>query len=239
MTKETGPDPLFDAEEGRRSIRSFVLRGGRLTRAQARALQTLWPIYGIPNEHSQLDLAALFERPAPVVLEIGFGDGSALAEAAAEDPERNYLGVEVYQPGVGSLLLAIQANGLENVRVLCADAVGVLENRIPPGSLDEVRLYFPDPWPKKRHHKRRIVQPHFVEQVFQSLAPGGVFHLATDWENYAEHMLEVLEKHPGLRNRAGSGAYSETRAGRPKTKFERRGQQLGHPVWDLLYERPA
>lgn len=239
MSSAPGPDPLFDEQEGHRSIRSFVLRRGRLTRAQERALRELWPCYGIANGHDRLDLEAIFGRTAPVILEIGFGDGVTLARCAADSPKHNFLGVEVYRPGVGSLLLRIEEAGLGNVRVLCADAVGVLEHRIPPASLEAVRLFFPDPWPKKRHHKRRIVQPPFVELVHRALVPGGVFHLATDWQEYADAMLAVVEAQHGLRNRAGEGRFSERPDYRPRTRFEHRGRRLGHGVWDLIFERSA
>ncbi len=170
-------------------------------------------------------------------LEIGFGNGEVLAELARNYPDNDYLGVEVHRPGVGHLLLLIEKFGLTNVRLFMHDAVEVLQNQLPPRSLDEVLLFFPDPWPKKRHHKRRIVQPSFIELVASRLQAGGVFHLATDWENYAEQMLELMDKSEMFENIAGAGCFAERPESRPVTKFERRGQRLGHGVWDLLYRR--
>lgn len=237
MKDNRGPDPLFDAVPGRRRVRSFVLREGRLTPGQERALESLWPVYGIANAASLLDFEALFGRRAPVTLEIGFGDGAALAAAALQQPEQDFIGIEVHRPGVGSLLQRLKADDIANVRILCADAVPALEQRIPDSSLAGLRLFFPDPWPKKRHHKRRIVQPPFVTQVRRKLAPGGVFHMATDWEDYAEHMLTVAEADPGLVNRAGPQHYAQRPDWRPRTRFEQRGRRLGHGVWDLMFER--
>ena len=220
-----------------RRVRSFVLRGGRLTSGQQRALDTLWPRYGVDYAPRPLDLAALFGRRAPVTLEIGFGDGASLAKQAARHPERDFLGVEVHPPGVGRLLQRIEAAGLSNLRLIRHDAVEVLEHMIAPASLDTVQLFFPDPWPKKRHHKRRLVQPDFVALVASRLRPGGLFHLATDWPPYAEHMLAVLSACPALVNlHAG---YAPRPPWRPQTKFERRGTRLGHPVHDLLFRRSS
>ncbi|NBC49840.1 MAG: tRNA (guanosine(46)-N7)-methyltransferase TrmB [Gammaproteobacteria bacterium] len=177
-------------------------------------------------------------RTRPITLEIGFGDGESLAAMAAAEPARDFIGLEVHRPGVGHLLLALERLGLDNVRVLRADASALLASRLPAGSLDRVQLFFPDPWPKKRHHKRRIVQPGFIAAVARALRPGGTFHLATDWPPYAEWMLEMLDGAPELFvNQAGPGRYAERPASRPITKFERRGQRLGHPVHDLLYRR--
>ncbi len=184
-----------------------------------------------------LDLEALFGRNAPRTLEIGFGNGESLAAMAEAAPEQDFLGVEVHRPGVGHLLLRIEALGLENVRVISHDAVEVLEHHIPDRSLDRVLLFFPDPWPKKRHHKRRILQPAFVELVARKLRPGGIFHMATDWEEYAQQMLETMEAAAGFENVAGPGRFSPRPADRPATKFERRGERLGHGVWDLLFRR--
>jgi tRNA (guanine-N7-)-methyltransferase len=224
-------------EQQHRSIRSFVRREGRLTRGQQRALAVLWPQFGIDRGDSLLDLEALFGRAAPKVLEIGFGMGTSLAAMAAARPEWDFVGIEVHRPGVGTLLRQVEAQGLRNVRVICDDAVEVLKQRIPDASLDRVLLFFPDPWHKKRHHKRRIVQPDFVALVAIKLKPGGVFHLATDWEDYAEHMLAVVGASPAFRNLAGAGCYAPRSAERPLTKFEQRGRRLGHGVWDLLFER--
>ncbi len=220
-----------------RPIRSFVRREGRLTTAQRRALTELWPRFGVVPGEGGLNLEALFGRQAPCTLEIGFGDGLSLLQQAKAHPERNYLGIEVHRPGVGRMLIALERAGIENVRVVCEDAVAVLQHNIPDSSLACVQLFFPDPWPKKRHHKRRIVQPAFVQLVQQKLLPGGHFHLATDWEEYAWHMMEVLSAVPGLRNIAGPGMFSSRPVSRPLTKFEQRGQRLGHGVWDLIFER--
>jgi tRNA (guanine-N7-)-methyltransferase len=216
-----------------RAIRSFVRREGRLTPGQERAINELYPRYGVELDGG-LDFAALFGRQAPAVLEIGFGNGDSLAEMARMHPERNYLGVEVHRPGVGHVLMRIEREGIENLRVMDADAQEVAK-RIPEQSLAGVQLFFPDPWPKKRHHKRRLVQPEWVRSMRDKLVVGGFLHLATDWENYAEHMLEVLSADPGLRNSAGEGQYSPRPAERPPTKFEQRGQRKGHGVWDLIF----
>jgi tRNA (guanine-N7-)-methyltransferase len=217
-------------------VRSYVLRAGRITAAQKRALAELLPRYGIPYAEAQLDLDAVFGRRAPRVLEIGFGNGDTLVALAAASPEKDFLGVEVHPPGVGHCLLAIEAQGLANVRVIVHDAVEVLANMIAPGALDEVLLYFPDPWPKKRHHKRRIVQPAFVGLVASRLRVGGRFRLATDWEPYAAWMLEVVSASAQLANAAPGGGFVD-RAGREATRFERRGRRLGHAVFDLEFLR--
>jgi len=219
-------------------VRSFVVRAGRMTAAQERAWRELWPRYGIETGSEPLDLAALFGREAPRTLEIGFGNGETLATLAAAHPERDYVGIEVHRPGVGHLMLRAAEFGLGNLRIVCRDAVEVLEQCIAPGSLDEVLLYFPDPWPKKRHHKRRIVQPRFVELVASRLRSGGVLRMATDWQPYAEHMLAVASECAALRNAAADGGYVPRPDSRPVTRFERRGQRLGHGVWDLAFRRP-
>ena len=237
MKKAPGPDPLFDADRGRRAVRSFVLREGRLTPAQERALEELWPRFGLDNGHEAIDFTRVFGRTAPLILEIGFGNGRTLAAMAAAAPENDFLGVEVHRPGVGALLNRIETDGLENLRVLCADAVQVLRERIRPGALSGLRIYFPDPWPKKRHHKRRLIQPAFVHLAAERLAPGGVMHLATDWLPYAEHMLEVLSAEGLLQNLGGPDGFAPRPAWRPETHFERRGLRLGHGVRDLLFER--
>lgn len=221
-----------------RPVRSFVRRTTRLTRAQRAAIETRWPVYGI-EPRGVLDLDAVFGRRAPRVLEIGFGNGEALVSLAGAHPECDYLGVDVFDPGIGRLLAAVAEQGLTNVRLLRGDAVDILGDNLPPGSLRAVLLWFPDPWPKKRHHKRRLVQPGFARLVASRLEPGGVFHLATDWENYAEHMLAVLEAEEGLENLAGPGKFCADRTARPVTKFERRGLGLGHGVRDLQFSRRA
>ena len=220
-----------------RSIRSFVTRAGRTTAAQQRALETLWPEYGLDYRDEPLALAALFGRDAPCTLEIGFGNGANLVALARAHPERDYLGVEVHRPGVGRLLLALEQAGLTNVRVVCHDAVEVLGRQIAAGSLTEILILFPDPWPKKRHHKRRLVQSAFVALAGRALAAGGVLRLATDWEPYALEMLACLNAAPGLRNLAADGGFVARPAERIPTRFELRGTRLGHQVWDLAFAR--
>ena len=220
-----------------RRIRSFVRREGRLTPGQQRAMDEQFPKFGIKGGSELLDLDAIFGRSAPCIIEIGFGNGESLAEIARNHPENNYLGIEVHRPGVGHLLMKIEELGLTNVRVMSADAVEVLENQIPDQSLDALYLFFPDPWHKKRHHKRRQVQPEWAQLVRRKLKIGGHLHMATDWENYAEHMLEVLSSAEGFRNTSNSSDYVPKPDYRPETKFERRGQRLGHGVWDLVFEK--
>jgi tRNA (guanine-N7-)-methyltransferase len=219
-----------------RGIRSYVLRAGRITPAQKRALDELLPLHGIAYAPAPLDLDQVFGRAAPRVLEVGFGNGDTLVELAGRSPGRDFIGVEVHPPGVGHCLLQVESRGLTNVRVVAHDAVEVLTHQLAPASLDEVLLYFPDPWPKKRHHKRRIVQPAFVALVADRLRPGGRFKLATDWEPYAAWMLEVLDASPAFANAAPGGGCID-RPERGETRFERRGQRLGHRVFDLEYVR--
>lgn len=221
----------------RRTVRSFVKRGGRLTPSQARALETLWPQFGIDPPDKPLDLDEVFGRKAPRTMEIGFGNGDNLAALAARHPERDYLGIEVHDPGVGHLLLRIEREGLPNIRIARHDAVEVLSSWLPPGSLDEVLILFPDPWHKKRHHKRRLVQPAFLARLARVMAPGARLHLATDWGPYAEQMLEACEASAHFQNAAPGGGYSPRPETRPVTKFERRGLKLGHEVFDLLFVR--
>jgi tRNA (guanine-N7-)-methyltransferase len=218
-------------------VRSFVVRAGRMTVAQERAWRDLWPVIGIPDGLEPIDLHVAFGRIAPCALEIGFGNGESLVALAAAHPDRDYLGIEVHRPGVGHLMLRCETEGLTNVRVVCRDAVEVLERRIADGALDEVLLYFPDPWHKKRHHKRRIVQPAFVELVAGKLKPGGVFRMATDWQNYAEHMLATAGGCAAFRNESDAGDYVARPDSRPLTRFEQRGQRLGHGVWDLAFRK--
>jgi tRNA (guanine-N7-)-methyltransferase len=223
-------------EPKRRPIRSYVLRQGRLTRGQQQALDRLWDAYGVDYADQALDLDSLYGRSAERVLEIGFGNGDSLFRQAASSPDKDYLGIEVHRPGVGHLLRLADDAGLTNLRVINHDAVDVLRQQIPDRTLDCVQLFFPDPWHKKRHHKRRIVNPDFAQLVRSKLKPGGLFHLATDWQDYAEHMLEVMEQADGFSNTAGKGNYARD-ADRPPTKFEGRGRRLGHGVWDLVYQR--
>ena len=216
-------------------MRSYVLRGGRLTAGQERALRELWPRFGIEDGDELLDLDQLFGGNAPVILEIGFGNGEATWQMASAHPEENYIAVEVHQPGVGHLLLKIEEHGIENIRIACADATEFLRNRVPEESLGGVRIYFPDPWPKKRHHKRRIIQPSFVRALASRMRLGAILHLATDWEPYAEHMLEVIGGVEGLTNLSASDGFSDKPEWRPETKYEKRGERLGHTVKDLLF----
>jgi len=223
----------------RRRIRSFVRREGRLTAGQQRALDELFPRFGIEGGDTPLDFAALYGRDAPTILEIGFGNGDTLATIARNNPDNNYLGIEVHRPGVGHLLMRIEEYGLNNVRVMCADAVEVLQRQIADNSLDSVYLFFPDPWHKKRHHKRRQVQPEWAQLIRRKLKIGGRLHMATDWQEYAEHMLDTLNSAEGYTNQAGAVGYVERPAYRPVTKFEQRGTRLGHGVWDLIFLRVA
>jgi len=227
----------MDAEQPERRIRSFVRREGRFTTAQRLAFDTLWEKRGLDPEAGRLALSTLFPGCSRVALEIGFGMGQSLAELASREPETGFIGIEVHRPGVGKLLALAEEAELANLRVYCADAVEVLRRCIPDASLDLVMLFFPDPWPKKRHHKRRLVQPAFVAELREKLKPGGVFHLATDWENYAEQMREVLTAAPGWRNLADDGGFAPRPASRPVTRFEARGERLGHAVRDLLFCR--
>lgn len=220
-----------------RRIRSFVRREGRMTDGQERSLAEQWPRYGIEPSAGPLDLAAVFGRAAPVMFEIGFGAGDHLLARAAAEPGWNFIGVEVHRPGVGRVLNRAAAAGLTNLRVASHDAVELLRDSIPDASLEQVVIQFPDPWHKKRHHKRRLVQPEFAQLVVRKLKPGGELQLATDWAPYAEHMLDVLNAAPGLRNRAADGRYVPMPATRLKTRFEARGERLGHEVFDLSFER--
>jgi tRNA (guanine-N7-)-methyltransferase len=224
--------------EHHRTIRSFVTRAGRITEAQQRALEESWPRYGVEFDGTHtLDLDALFGRRAPRVVEIGFGNGENLAALATAHPERDYLGIEVHRAGVGRLMLAAQSAQLTNVRIACHDAVEVLEHQLPRESLDEILILFPDPWHKKRHHKRRLINLEFAALAASRLRRGGTLQLATDWEPYAEAMLDVLNATPTLRNRAADGRFVPRNPGRIVTRFERRGERLGHAVHDLCYVR--
>jgi tRNA (guanine-N7-)-methyltransferase len=224
-----------------RRIRSFVLRAGRTTAAQERALTELWPIYGIdPGEGAlaqALDLAAAFGRSAPRCLEIGFGAGEVIGSLAENNPHIDYLGIEVHRSGVGRVLLRTEQSHLKNLRVICSDAVDVLRDRIADDSFDEVLVFFPDPWHKKRHHKRRLIEPEFVSIAAAKLRLGGIFRLATDWQDYAEQMLAVCNANPALRSLSEDLTYVPRPEFRPPTRFERRGERLGHGVWDLAYSR--
>lgn len=221
----------------KRTIRSFVRRAGRLTESQKRALEDLGPEYLVEHAANLLSFSDLFGRDAPVVLEIGFGNGETLVEQAAGNPDKNFVGIEVHEPGVGHCLLKAEAVGIGNLRVIMHDAVEVLTDQVPPASLDRLNLYFPDPWPKKRHHKRRIVQDAFVELVADRLRDGGTLNIATDWDNYAEHIDEVLSRSARfscVERRAHDG---EAPLDRPQTKFERRGLRKGHRIWDWCFQK--
>lgn len=235
MTEDDAPS----SAPSRRTIRSFVIRGGRATAAQQRALDDLWPRYGVEFSGQPLDLDQLFGRRAPRMLEIGFGAGEALLVFAQKHPQLDCIGVEVHKPGVGHLLLGADTAGLQNLRVICHDAVEVLQQQLPPGSLQLIHIFFPDPWHKKRHHKRRLIQPDFVQLLAQSLAVGGTLRLATDWEHYAMHMREVIDASPSFANEAPDTGFVARNEERPVTRFERRGHRLGHGVWDLSYRRIA
>jgi len=235
-------DQLQQAEERseteihRRSIRSFVLRQGRMTTGQQRAFDELWPRWGLMREAGRLDQQQVFGRVAPLVFEIGFGMGQSLIEMAQAAPQQDFIGVEVHRPGVGKLLSGMEEVGIDNIRVYNDDAVEVLKECVDDASLDAVQIFFPDPWHKKKHNKRRLIQPEFVQKLRVKLKVGGFIHLATDWQDYAEQMLEVMNGAEGFRNQAGDG-YAPRPERRPTTKFEKRGERLGHGVWDLLFER--
>lgn len=225
------------AEAPRRAIRSFVMRAGRMTEGQQRGIDKGWPQFGLQLTDGVLDFDQLFARQAPRTLEIGFGMGHSLLEMAQASPEQDFIGIEVHRPGVGSLLSGVLDAGLQNLRVYDCDAIDVLKQAIPDASLDRLLLFFPDPWHKKKHNKRRIVQPLFAELVRRKLKIGGVLHMATDWEHYAEQMLEVMSAASGYRNQSADGGFIPRPPERPITKFEKRGERLGHGVWDLKFER--
>ena len=222
-----------------RAVRSFVTRAGRITPAQQRALVELWPKYGLEFSPQPLQLRALYARSARCTIEIGFGNGDNLLRLAGAHPERDFLGIEVHRAGVGRLLLALEAQQLRNVRIVCHDAVEVLEAQVPPLSVQEILILFPDPWPKKRHHKRRLLQPPFAALAASRLAAGGQLRLATDWEPYAQHMLETLNALATLENLAADGGFVPRPSEREPTRFERRGERLGHEAWDLAYRKKA
>lgn len=220
-----------------RQVRSYVRRQARFTPGQKQALLELWPTYGLELTEQPLDYVEAFKRQAPIVLEIGFGMGTSLLEMAKAAPEKDFIGIEIHNPGVASLMRNLQEQNIANVRIFKVDAHDVLDRCIPDDSLTQVLLFFPDPWPKKKHHKRRIVQAEFVELIHRKLKTGGIFHLATDWQDYAKQMLLVMSEANGFINRAGMNNYAERPAHRPLTKFEARGQKLGHGVWDLIFAK--
>lgn len=236
-SKDSGRAPGAGAclVPGSPGIRSYSGRSGRLTPAQRRAIERLWTRYGI-DDWQNLDLEATFGRPVRTVVEVGFGMGDALVSMAKRAPDTGFLGIEVYRPGIGAALRAIEASGITNVRLIRADAVAVI-NALSDASLDAVLIFFPDPWPKKRHHKRRLIQPSFVDTVSRKLRPGGRFELATDWAPYAAEMRRVIETQGDFSNLAGAGRFADRPSSRPPTKFERRGERLGHVIYDLVFER--
>ena len=221
----------------RRGVRSFVLRQGRMTEGQKKAFDRNWAKYGLSRDNGMIDPREVFGRDNMLNLEIGFGMGKSLADMAEAAPEQDFIGVEVKLPGVGALLKEVESRGLENVRVYSIDANDVIDLCLPDACLDRVMVFFPDPWHKKKHHKRRLIQPEFVQRIRHKLRVGGILHLATDWENYAEHMLEVMSASEGFANTQEQGGYSPKPDDRPITKFEKRGENLGHGVWDLLFYR--
>ena len=218
-----------------RKIQSFVKRSGRLSKAQAFALHELWPDYVVILTDDQLNFGELFMNSHDVTLEIGFGNGDSLLEMAIQQPNQNFLGIEVYEAGVGRLINEANKNQLINLKIIKEDAVQVLQNYIPEDSLSKFQLFFPDPWHKKRHHKRRILQMNFLDILTKKLKTGGIVHIATDWEDYAEHIMETLESHQHFKNIMGDHIYSTRPEHRPLTKFENRGQKLGHGVWDIIF----
>ena len=223
--------------DSRRPIRSYVLRTGRMTPGQQRAFDQNWAHWGLEHGAGMLDVDACFGAVGPRVLEIGFGMGQSLVAMAAAAPATQFVGIEVHRPGVGKLLHGMAEQGVDNIRVYCHDAVEVLRDCIAPASLDTIQIFFPDPWHKKKHNKRRLIQPLFVAQLVSRLKPGGTLHLATDWEDYAGQMMTVLSAESDLANACGEGQFAPRPEHRPLTKFEKRGERLGHGVWDLVFRR--
>lgn len=222
-----------------RTIKSFVIRAGRMTQGQKNAIETGWSDYGLELSAGVLDYNQLFHRTAPTTLEIGFGMGQSLCTMAEQAPDQDFIGIEVHKPGVGALISLLQEKNIHNVRVFNHDAIEVLNHCIADNSLDRLLLFFPDPWHKARHHKRRIVQAEFAQLVRNKLKVGGIFHMATDWQPYAEHMLETMQQAEGYTNLSADNTYITRPEERPKTKFELRGERLGHGVWDLKFQRIA
>lgn len=227
---------MTDRDRSRR-IRSYVLRTGRTTPVQRRALEEHWQRWGLEYDGRELAYEAAFGRKGPLVLEVGFGMGQSLVAMAQDRPDTNFIGIEVHKPGVGKLLHSMAERGVDNIRIYCHDAVDILRDCIPDDSLDAVQIYFPDPWHKKRHNKRRLIQPSFVALLTRKLKNGGMLHLATDWEDYAQQMMHVLSASDGLSNVSGYGLFAVRPENRPVTKFEMRGERLGHGVWDLVFFR--
>lgn len=222
--------------ESNRKIKSFVIRTGRMTAGQTLAYESMMPDYGVKFSVQPIDFYELFGNSHPVTLEIGFGMGASLVEQASMYPEINFLGIEVHRPGAGALLSRMQERGVSNIRVITHDAVEVLELMIANDSLDKVQLFFPDPWHKTRHRKRRIIKSEFIKQIKKKLVRGGIFHMATDWEDYAKHMLQDMQQETGWKNLSVDNGYVPKPDCRPVTKFQRRGERLGHGVWDLMFQ---
>jgi tRNA (guanine-N7-)-methyltransferase len=221
-------------DEKKRRLKSFVLRQGRITASQQQAINTLISKHGI-DPKDKIDINALFDNDQPLVLEVGFGMGRSLVAMALANPDKNFIGIEVHSPGVGACLAAIEKNALTNLKIIHADAVDVLSDTIHDASLDKFQVFFPDPWHKNKHNKRRLVQKPFVDLVLKKLKAGGLFHMATDWQDYAEQVMTLLTKHDAFTNAVSKLTYADGNALRPKTKFEARGERLGHGVWDLLF----
>lgn len=226
----------MESEKHIRTIKSYVVRGGRLTDSQQKAMDSLWPRFGLDRNIGLFNYQEIFANEHPVVFEIGFGMGDSLAQMGKQKPELNFIGVDVHPPGIGTLLKLIEVENLKNIRVVQDDAKLVLEECIADNSLDKVQIFFPDPWHKKRHHKRRLIQTEFIQSLLPKLKNQGEVHLATDWENYAEQMMEVLSGIDELENQFGAGVFANQNE-RPITKFQRRGIKLGHGVWDLVFNK--
>ncbi|MBJ7555730.1 tRNA (guanosine(46)-N7)-methyltransferase TrmB [Marinomonas spartinae] len=230
---------MIDKQEPikKRTIRSFVVRGGRMTEGQQKNYDANWAFYGLEIENGRIDYQEVFGRQSDVVIEVGFGMGASLAEMAKNAPEKDFIGIEVHPPGVAKLMMLAKEVGITNLRVYCDDAIEVMANCLPEKAASGFQLFFPDPWHKKKHNKRRIVQPLFAQQVANVLKIDGYFHMATDWQPYAEHMMEVMEAQTIYENAASKGQYYPRPESRPLTKFEQRGEKLGHGVWDLIYKK--
>jgi len=230
-------NPQDESATPQRTIKSFVLRQGRLTNAQQNALENHWQDYGIDFSEQLLDFRALFHNDNETIVEIGFGNGDSLLQQAINQPKYNFIGIEVHGPGVGHLIHNAREQGIHNIKVIRHDAIDVLRHQINDDSIKQLQLFFPDPWHKKRHHKRRIIKPAFIELIQKKLKTGGCFHMATDWQHYAEHMLKEMDQAEAFRNISGKGNYANDKGARCETKFERRGIKLGHGVWDLIYQK--
>ena len=238
LAEEEALEPPLPQKETSHRIKSFVVRAGRITASQERALEELYPKYGVQIESNKyINIDETFGRKAPLVVEIGFGMGKSFVQMASEDKDSNFLGIEVHPPGVGSCLKLIEEQGLNNVRVIKHDAFEVLQEHLKPESIDIIQIFFPDPWPKKRHFKRRLINDDFIAMIAPLIKRGGQIRMATDWQEYAEQMLEVMNRAQGFSNTAADGTYIPRPAWRPLTKFEARGERLGHGVWDLVFKR--